>query len=103
MLPRVARRLHHGRDLGEPFDFLTWCEYAPADAPGFEELVDGLLYSRYCGIDVHKQTAVACERAANEGDSHVRHDDRCEHVQNGWSELIRMLPEVLVSASCITP
>lgn len=22
-LPAVARRLHHGRDLGEPFDFLT--------------------------------------------------------------------------------
>src|SRR5262245_57946243 len=23
-LPTVARRLHHCRDLGEPFDFLTW-------------------------------------------------------------------------------
>lgn len=23
-LPAVARRLHHGRDLGEPFDFVTW-------------------------------------------------------------------------------
>jgi hypothetical protein len=22
-LPEVARRLHHSRDLGEPFDFLT--------------------------------------------------------------------------------
>jgi chlorite dismutase len=41
-LPAVARRLHHGRDLGEPFDFLTWFEYAPADASAFEELV-GLL------------------------------------------------------------
>ena len=38
-LPGVARRLHHARDLGEPFDFLTWFEYAPADAAGFEELV----------------------------------------------------------------
>ncbi|MDP8931263.1 MAG: chlorite dismutase family protein [Actinomycetota bacterium] len=38
-LPAVARRLHHGRDLGEPFDFLTWFEYAPADAESFEELV----------------------------------------------------------------
>jgi chlorite dismutase len=38
-LPAVARRLHHGRDLGEPFDFLTWFEYAPADADAFEELV----------------------------------------------------------------
>jgi Chlorite dismutase len=38
-LPAVARRLHHSRDLGEPFDFLTWFEYAPEDAEGFEELV----------------------------------------------------------------
>ncbi len=41
-LPAVARRLHHGRDLGEPFDFLTWFEYAPGDAAAFEELVDRL-------------------------------------------------------------
>lgn len=40
-LPAVARRLHHCRDLGpdEPFDFLTWFEFAPADAPGFDELL----------------------------------------------------------------
>ncbi len=38
-LPAVARRLYHGRDLDEPFDFLTWFEYAPRDAPAFEELV----------------------------------------------------------------
>ena len=38
-LPAVARRLHHGRDLGEPFDFLTWFEFAPEDAAGFDELV----------------------------------------------------------------
>jgi chlorite dismutase len=38
-LPAVARRLHHGSDLGEPFDFLTWFEYAPANAPRFDELV----------------------------------------------------------------
>ena len=41
-LPAVARRLHHGRDLSEPFDFLTWFEYAPTDAAGFEELVGRL-------------------------------------------------------------
>lgn len=41
-LPAVARRLHHGRELGEPFDFLTWFEYAPADAERFEELVQRL-------------------------------------------------------------
>jgi chlorite dismutase len=38
-LPRIARRLHHTHDLGEPFDFLTWFEYAPADEPAFDELV----------------------------------------------------------------
>jgi len=38
-LPAVARRLHHGRDLGEPFDFLTWFEFAPEDAAAFEVLV----------------------------------------------------------------
>jgi hypothetical protein len=40
-LPAVARRLHHCRDLGEkePFDFLTLFDYAPADAPAFEQMV----------------------------------------------------------------
>ena len=43
-LPAVARRLHHCRDLGpdEPFDFLTWFEYAPSDSAVFEELVQAL-------------------------------------------------------------
>ena len=35
----MARRLYHSRDLGEPFDFLTWFEFAPADQAGFDELV----------------------------------------------------------------
>jgi chlorite dismutase len=38
-LPQVARRLHHGRDLGEEFDFLTWFEYAPQHRDAFEDLV----------------------------------------------------------------
>jgi chlorite dismutase len=40
-LPAVARRLHHCRDMGEdePFDFLTWFEYAPSDSGAFEELL----------------------------------------------------------------
>ena len=41
-LPAVARRLYHCRDLGEPFDFLTWFEYAPQHAEAFEELVGRL-------------------------------------------------------------
>ena len=38
-LPAIARQLYHCRDLGEPFDFLTWFEYAPENADLFEELV----------------------------------------------------------------
>jgi chlorite dismutase len=38
-LPGVARQLLHCRDLGEPFDFLTWFEFAPEYAQAFEELL----------------------------------------------------------------
>lgn len=41
-LPAVARRLHHARELGEPFDFLAWFEYAPKDATAFEMMVSRL-------------------------------------------------------------
>lgn len=41
-LPAIARQLYHARDLGEPFDFLTWFEYAPEHAQRFEDLVGGL-------------------------------------------------------------
>jgi hypothetical protein len=42
--PTLARRLHHCRDISEnePFDFLTWFEYAPADETTFNELLAGL-------------------------------------------------------------
>jgi len=42
--PELARRLHHCRDLSEnePFDFLTWFEYAPADEAAFNKLVAAL-------------------------------------------------------------
>jgi chlorite dismutase len=40
-LPAIARRLHHCRDLSEnePFDFLTWFEYAPIHELEFNRLV----------------------------------------------------------------
>ena len=38
-LPAIARQLYHCRDLGEPFDFITWFEYAPEHAAMFEDLV----------------------------------------------------------------
>jgi hypothetical protein len=43
-LPQVARRLHHCRDLGaaEPFDFLTFFDFAPEDEPVFDELLRAL-------------------------------------------------------------
>jgi len=41
-LPRIARRLYHSRDLGEPFDFLTWFEFAPEHAQAFDDLVEML-------------------------------------------------------------
>jgi chlorite dismutase len=39
--PALARRLHHCRDLSEnePFDFLTWFEYAPAHEAAFNKLL----------------------------------------------------------------
>lgn len=41
-LPAIARQLYHCRDLGEPFDFLTWFEFAPEHAADFEQLVTTL-------------------------------------------------------------
>lgn len=38
-LPAIARKLHHGRDLGEPFDFLTWFEFAPHHTSLFDDLL----------------------------------------------------------------
>ncbi len=45
-LPAIARQLFHARDIGEPFDFLTWFEYAPEHAQQFEDLVARLRSSR---------------------------------------------------------
>lgn len=40
-LPAVARRLHHCRDLSgsEPFDFLTWFEFAPEHEDSFNQML----------------------------------------------------------------
>jgi chlorite dismutase len=45
-LPAVARRLHHCRDIGEPFDFLTWFEFAPEHTQAFEVLLERLRATR---------------------------------------------------------
>jgi len=36
---RIAGRLYHARDLGEPFGFLTWFEFAPQHAQAFDDLL----------------------------------------------------------------
>ena len=43
-LPAIARRLHHCRDLSEnePFDFLTWFEFAPEHTADFDILLQEL-------------------------------------------------------------
>jgi len=41
-VPTIARRLYHSRDIGEPFDFLTWFEFAPSDESAFNDLVTEL-------------------------------------------------------------
>jgi chlorite dismutase len=41
-LPAIARKLYHCRDIGQPFDFLTWFEYAPEASNAFEDLVISL-------------------------------------------------------------
>jgi len=45
-LPGVARKLFHCRDLGEPFDFLTWFEFAPEHTQAFDELLSRMRDSK---------------------------------------------------------
>lgn len=60
-LPRVARRLYHCRDLGEPFDFLTWFEFAPEHEPAFDELVS-MLRSREEWAFVDREVEIRLSR-----------------------------------------
>jgi len=41
-LPGVARKLYHSRDHGEPFDFLTWFEFAPDQESAFDVMLSRL-------------------------------------------------------------
>lgn len=41
-LPAIARQLHHCRDLGEPFDFVTWFEFSPDQSSAFDKLLEQL-------------------------------------------------------------
>ena len=57
-LPMIARQLYHCRDLGEPFDFLTWFEYAPEHAMLFEDLVEHAARDR--GVDLCRARGAMC-------------------------------------------
>ncbi|HEU5001404.1 MAG TPA: chlorite dismutase family protein [Actinomycetota bacterium] len=61
-LPAIARRLAHGHDQGEEFDFLTWFEFAPADAGALDELL-GLLRETEEWTFVEREVEVRLTRA----------------------------------------
>ncbi len=61
-LPAIARRLHHSRDLGEPFDFLTWFEFAPENAAAFDDLVARLRATEEWGY-VEREIDIRLTRA----------------------------------------
>lgn len=61
-LPAIARKLHHCHDIGEPFDFLTWFEYAPEHADAFEQLVKTLRASKEWTY-VDREVDIRLERA----------------------------------------
>ena len=60
-LPAIARQLYHCRDLGEPFDFLTWFEFEPAHTEMFEELV-GMLRTTEEWNYVEREVDIRVER-----------------------------------------
>lgn len=63
-LPAIARRLHHCRDLSEtePFDFLTWFEFAPTHESAFDALVAELRASQEWKY-VDREVDIRLERA----------------------------------------
>jgi chlorite dismutase len=61
-LPAVARKLFHARDLGEPFDFLTWFEFAPEHAASFDRLLAALRASPEWDY-VDREVEIRLERA----------------------------------------
>ena len=62
-LPAIARRLYHCRDLNEPFDFLTWFEFAPEYSGAFDELLVRLRDSHEWTYVEHEVELGQLERA----------------------------------------
>jgi hypothetical protein len=61
-LPAIARQLFHCRDIGEPFDFVTWFEYAPEHAAAFESMVGRLRATSEWSF-VEREIDIRLERA----------------------------------------
>jgi hypothetical protein len=63
-LPAIARSLYHCRDLSsnEPFDFLTWFEFAPEDRTAFDALLAELRATPEWGY-VEREVEVRLHRA----------------------------------------
>ncbi|MEI8154526.1 MAG: chlorite dismutase, partial [Hyphomicrobiales bacterium] len=63
--PAVARRLHHCRGLGGPFDFLTWFEYAPEAESAFDAMLQRLRATEeWCYVE--REVDVRLVRVDNE-------------------------------------
>ena len=62
-LPAVARRLYHCRDLStaEPFDFLTWFEFAKSETAAFERLLAELRATPEWKF-VDRELEIRCQR-----------------------------------------
>jgi hypothetical protein len=67
-LPEVARQLHHCHDLEEPFDCLTWFEFAPEHTEAFNDLLRRMCHSREWDY-VEREVEVWLRRAPNEGET----------------------------------
>jgi len=67
-LPAVARSLYHCRDLStaEPFDFLTWFEFAAADTGRFDDLLGRLRASEEWKY-VEREVEIRLHRAGGAG------------------------------------
>lgn len=62
-LPAISRQLYHSRDLGEPFDFVTWFEYTSENEAAFDELLARLRATREWNF-VEREIDIRLEAAA---------------------------------------
>lgn len=68
-LPAIARQLYHARDLGQPFDFLTWFEFAPEHTNAFDDLL-GMLRGTLEWTYVTREVEFRLTRNSKSSDRH---------------------------------